>query len=102
MTTKLAITDDHTLVLKGIEAMLAETKEIKVVGAYETAAMTLENIKKDNPDVLLLDINLPDIDGIELCKTLLKQHPNLKILALTNFEEISFVKKMLSHGANGY
>ena len=102
MITKLAITDDHTLVLKGIEAMLADTKEIKVVGRYENAAQTLENIKNDNPDILLLDINLPDMDGIELCKTLHKTLPSLKILALTNFEEISFVKKMLRNGANGY
>ena len=102
MITKLAITDDHSLVLKGIEAMLADTKEIKVVGRYENAAQTLENIKNDNPDVLLLDINLPDMDGIELCKTLHKKLPSLKILALTNFEEISFVKKMLRNGANGY
>lgn len=102
MTTKIAITDDHALVLKGIEAMLADTSAIKVVGTYETATLTLENIKKDNPDVLLLDINLPDMDGIELCKTLHKLYPDLKILALTNFEEISFVKKMLQHGASGY
>ena len=102
MITKLAITDDHALVLKGIEAMLADTTEIKVVGTYENAAQTLENIKQDNPDVLLLDINLPDMDGIELCRIIRKKYPHLKILALTNFEEISFVKKMLSYGASGY
>lgn len=102
MTTKIAITDDHVLVLKGIKAMLNDTPEVLVVGTYETAQQTLKNIGGDAPDILLLDINLPDIDGIELCKTLTKQYPNLKILALTNFEEISFVKKMLSHGASGY
>ncbi len=102
MITKIAITDDHVLVLNGIEAMLKDTPEVTVVGTYETAQQTLEHIQEDGPDVLLLDINLPDIDGIELCKTLLKQHPDLKILALTNFEEISFVKKMLGYGASGY
>lgn len=102
MITKIAITDDHVLVLKGIKAMLKDTMEVEVVGTYETARQTLENIASDNPDILLLDINLPDVDGIELCKTLLKRHHELKILALTNFEEISFVKKMLSYGASGY
>ncbi len=102
MITRLAITDDHPLVLQGIEAMLSDTQEISVVGRYQNAAQTLENIKHDNPDVLLLDINLPDIDGVELCKILHKRHPNIKILALTNFEEISFVKQLLRNGANGY
>lgn len=102
MTTKIAITDDHVLVLNGIKAMLANTSEIDVVGTYDTAQQTLKQIDLDKPDILLLDINLPDIDGIELCKTLHKQYPGLKILALTNFEEISFVKRMLSNGASGY
>ncbi|MFS4447356.1 response regulator [Maribacter sp. 2307UL18-2] len=102
MTTKLAITDDHVLVLNGIEAMLTDTPEIKVVGTYDTAEKTLKQIKTDKPDILLLDINLPDMDGMELCKILHRKHPELKILALTNFEEISFVKRMLHHGARGY
>ncbi|MGB5435933.1 MAG: response regulator transcription factor [Maribacter sp.] len=102
MRTKIAITDDHALVLRGIRAMLSDTPELEVVGTYENAEQTLEHLKKDDPDILLLDINLPDMDGITLCKKLIKEHPNLKILALTNFEEISFVKKMLGHGASGY
>lgn len=102
MITKIAITDDHVLVLKGIKAMLTDTAGIEVVGTYETAQQTLDCIQDDSPDILLLDINLPDVDGIELCKTLIKQQPDLKVLALTNFEQISFVKKMLGNGASGY
>jgi len=101
-TTRLAITDDHKMVLRGIEAMLKNTPEIEVVGTYENAQETLKNISKDAPDVLLLDINLPDINGIDLCKQLLKKHTNLKIIALTNFDDISFTKRMLKNGAHGY
>lgn len=101
-TIKLAITDDHKMVLKGIESMLENTSKIKVVGTYENANETIENIEKDNPDVLLLDINLPDINGIDLCKQLVKKYPNLKIIALTNFDDISFTKRMLKNGAHGY
>jgi DNA-binding NarL/FixJ family response regulator len=101
-TIKLAITDDHKMVLKGIESMLENTSEIKVVGTYENANETIKNIEKDNPDVLLLDINLPDINGIDLCKQLVKKYPNLKIIALTNFDDISFTKRMLKNGAQGY
>ncbi len=102
MSIRLAITDDHEMVLKGIETMLGNTPEINVVGTYKNAAETIENITKDQPDVLLLDINLPDINGIDLCKQLLKKHPELKIIALTNFDETSFVKRILNNGAHGY
>lgn len=99
---KLAITDDHKMVLKGIESMLKSTREIEVVGTYKNAEETLKNLEKDKPDVLLLDINLPDINGIELCKQLVKKYPELKIIALTNFDDISFTKRMLKNGAHGY
>ena len=102
MTTRIAITDDHEMVLKGIETILLDTEEINVVGTYKDANDTLKNIIKDAPDVLLLDINLPDINGIDLCKQLLKNNPDLKIIALTNFDETSFVKRILTNGAQGY
>ena len=99
---KLAITDDHKMVLRGIESMLKGTREIQVVGTYENADETIKHIEKDKPDVLLLDINLPDINGIDLCKQLVKKYPELKIIALTNFDDISFTKRMLKSGAHGY
>ncbi len=102
MITKLAITDDHELVLQGIKSMLENTDEIKVVATYNDAKQTLANLHTDQPDVLLLDINLPDINGIDLSKQLLKKFPGLKIIALTNFEDTSFVKRMLKNGVHGY
>ncbi|WP_456437290.1 response regulator [Psychroserpens sp.] len=102
MITKLAITDDHEMVLQGIASMLENTAQIKVVATYKNAKETLDNLTKDNPDVLLLDINLPDINGIDLSKQLLKKYPDLKIIALTNFEDTSFVKRMLKNGVHGY
>jgi DNA-binding NarL/FixJ family response regulator len=102
MTTKIAITDDHQLVLKGIAAMLENVNEVRIVGTYPDAETTLMGFSKNRPDVLLLDINLPDTNGIDLTKTLLKKYPELKIIALTNFEDISFVKRMLKNGAHGY
>ncbi len=102
MTTKIAITDDHEMVLKGIVSMLEDTPEVDIVGTYSNAEETLKCISKDQPDVLLLDINLPDINGIDLSKMLVKKSPDLKIIALTNFEDISFVKRMLKNGVQGY
>lgn len=102
MTTKIAITDDHPMVLKGIQSMLNNTQEIDIVGTYNNATETLKMIEKHQPDILLLDINLPDINGIDLCKQLKKDNKNLKIIAISNFDEISFVRRMLKNGANGY
>ena len=102
MITKIAITDDHTLVLQGINSMLENTQEIEVVGLYENAKETLENIKVHKPDVLFLDINLPDINGVDLSKQLLVEFPDLKIIALTSFEDVYIVKKMLKNGVHGY
>ena len=84
MMTKIAVTDDHQMVLQGIQTMLSETKEIKIVGLYNSGEETLSGIVKDQPDILLLDINLPDTNGIDLCRELKKKHQNLKIIALTN------------------
>ncbi|TXE10123.1 response regulator transcription factor [Seonamhaeicola algicola] len=102
MVTKIAITDDHEMVLQGILSMLENTPEVTFVGTYKNAYETIEGIPKDQPDVLLLDINLPDINGIDLSKQLLKKYPDLKIIGLTNFEDISFVKRMLKNGVHGY
>lgn len=102
MITKIAITDDHQLVLKGIAAMLDPVKEVQITGAYANAAETELGIAANRPDVLFLDINLPDRNGIDLSKVLLKKYPDLKIIALTNFEDISFVKRMLKNGVHGY
>jgi len=102
MTTNIAITDDHEMVLRGIETMLNNTAEIKVIATYTNAKETIEGLKNDHPDVLLLDINLPDINGIDLSKQLLKTHKDLKVIALTNFDDMSFVKRMFKNGIHGY
>ncbi|OUR93335.1 hypothetical protein A9Q87_05145 [Flavobacteriales bacterium 34_180_T64] len=95
-------TDDHLMVLKGLEAMLNSCKDICFVSCCHNGEETLTKIPIINPDVLLLDINLPDISGIELCKILHKKYPKLHIIALTNFRESSFVKNMIKNGADGY
>jgi len=99
---KIAITDDHPMVLKGIQTMLADTKEVQITGIYNNASETFENIEKDNPDILLLDINLPDMNGIDVCKKLKKNNNLLEVIAISNFDEITFVKRMLNSGASGY
>jgi len=102
MTIKVSITDDHFVVLKGIETLLKEENHIDVISIQETGQATLDLLKQQQPDVLFLDINLPDINGIVLTKTINKLYPKIHIIALTNHEDVSFVKRMLDHGASGY
>ena len=98
---QIAITDDHTIVIEGIKTMLKSNKEIEVLQSFENLKDTFENLISD-VQVLLLDINLPDGNGINACKELLVKHPNLKIIALTNFEDSIFIKQILKNGAMGY
>lgn len=102
MKIKLAITDDHLLVINGLKAMLAPYPHITVVYESNAATALMEALPAAQPDVLLLDIQMPDIDGLELCKQVHKNHPEIKIIALTNFMESHYIKQMLRNGASGY
>lgn len=96
-----AITDDHTIVIEGIKTMLKSNKEIEISQSFTTIHETMESLS-DRIQVLLLDINLPDGNGILACKDLLKKYPKLKVIALTNFEDSSFIRQIMKNGASGY
>ncbi len=100
--TTLAITDDHAMVVEGLKTMLNKVEDIQITDSFHTVNDTLLGLKNKVPDVLLLDINLPDGNGIDLCKSLKETYKNLKIIALSNFEDIAFVKQIIKNGANGY
>lgn len=98
---EIAITDDHTIVIEGIRTMLKLNKEIMISQSFTNITDTFNGLDK-NIKVLLLDINLPDGNGITACKELLQKFPNLRIIALTNFEDVSFIKQIIKNGAMGY
>ena len=99
---RVAILDDHNMVLRGIETMLEDSDNIKIIDTYNRGLQLLENIYKNVPNVLLLDINLPDSNGIDLCKELTKKLPEIAIIALSNYSETGFIKNMLRNDAKGY
>jgi len=99
---KVTATDDHPMVLRGIETMLKNSSDIEVIATYNSCNETYLGIKASKPDILLLDINLPDCNGIEFCKTINKAYPEIFIIALTNFNETAFVKNIIRNGAKGY
>jgi DNA-binding NarL/FixJ family response regulator len=100
--TRILIVDDHPMVIEGIRMMLTQLEDIEVCGHAMNAASCLGYFIKNTADVVLLDINLPDQSGIDVCKTLMKKFPDLKIIALTNFDQISYVQSMKDAGAHGY
>lgn len=98
----IAITDDHAMIIEGLNAMFQQDQHYNITASYTSIEETLQHIYLDNPDILLLDINLKDGNGIVACKEILKLVPKLKIIALTSFEDINLVRLMLRNGAKGY
>ncbi len=98
---KVAITDDHLIVLEGIKNLLKSDKQIQFTQTFSTLKDLYENLNAET-EVLLLDINLPDGNGIDACKKMIEKFPYLKVIALTNFEESTFIKQMIRNGAMGY
>ena len=96
------IVDDHELVIEGFKLLLKPESDITVIGHELSGDAAIKNIHTHNPDVILLDINMPGTNGIDTCKQLLKIQPDLKIVAITMHKESSLIKMMLSNGAKGY
>ncbi|HRN46606.1 MAG: response regulator transcription factor [Chitinophagaceae bacterium] len=96
------ITDDHYMVVEGINALLANDKDIKLIGSASNIASCKSFLKNQQPDVLLLDINLPDGNGIDFCKELRAQYPSMFILGVSTFNQVSYIKEMMNNGASGY
>jgi DNA-binding NarL/FixJ family response regulator len=100
--TKVFIVDDHSVVIEGILSLLQNLPEISVCGYAKTATDCIHFMEKNEVDVILMDINLLDMSGLELCKILKQTHPALKILALSTFNQMSYINKMMTNGASGY
>ena len=100
--TKLFIVDDHYMVIEGIRSLLLKEPDLEWMGHATSAGSCLGFLQQHQPDVILMDINLPDKSGIDLCKEVTEKYPSVYILALSTFNQQSFIQKMLDHGAAGY
>lgn len=96
------IVDDHPMVIEGVKMLLKDSALIEISGVATDAYQALELLKSQPADVILVDINLPDLNGIELCGKLKKQYPDLKVLGLSTFKERSYITRMIAQGASGY
>lgn len=99
---RTVICDDHPLITQGLTSYLAAHNTIEIIGSTSSAKELREIISKMEVDVLLLDIQLPDGNGIDLCVELKQEHPDLQILALSNLDDRNIILRMLNGGASGY
>lgn len=102
MRTSIFIVDDHYLVIEGIRSLLHNEKNMEWMGHAMNAASCLDFLKHHQPDVILMDVNLPDKSGTELCKEVKKLYPALLILGLSTFNQQAVVRNMMENGASGY
>jgi DNA-binding NarL/FixJ family response regulator len=99
---RVAIVDDHKSVAEGFERLINETEVAQVTGKAFSAAGCWDLLAKREADVLLLDVSLPDGNGIELCPQIKARYPELKILMLTSYSELTIIMRVLEDGASGY
>jgi DNA-binding NarL/FixJ family response regulator len=99
---RLAIIDDHAVVLDGLKTMLSAFENLEVVYTTQSGHQLLEHFQSNTPDVVLMDIQMPEINGIDLCKQITKQYPSVKVIAFTSFDDSNYVKQIFRSGAKGY
>jgi DNA-binding NarL/FixJ family response regulator len=101
-TIRVVLADDHPVVLAGVKSLLQDTPDISIVGDATTGAAALNLIAELTPDVAVLDISMPDINGVELARRLAISCPSVKVLALTVHEDRAYLSSLLQSGARGY
>ncbi|MBN8820975.1 MULTISPECIES: response regulator transcription factor [unclassified Spirosoma] len=98
----LLVVEDHPLVSEGLKAIFEREPDINCLGVMATGKDLLSKLQHQHPDVIVLDINLPDSNGLDLCKQVKANHPAIHILALSINNEKGIIKKMIENGASGY
>jgi DNA-binding NarL/FixJ family response regulator len=96
------IVDDHYMVIEGIRSLLQNEKEIEWMGHATNAASCLGFLKMQQPDIVFMDVNLPDLSGTELCRQVKQLYPAVLIIGLSTFNQQPIVRSMMENGASGY
>lgn len=99
---KIVLADDHVVLRSGLKLMLNAQKDMEVIGETGDGEATLELLADLQPDVLLLDISMPGLDGLGVLNRMQAEFPKIKVLVLTMHDDEEYVKKVLSQGAKGY
>ncbi len=98
----ILIIDDHPLVSDGVATMIKDLNYLQVIGTCKSGKEAIDFLQVNNPEIILLDISLPDIDGLELCSQIRKTNKAVKIIGLTSTNEAGIITQFLARGGNGY
>ncbi|MED3354766.1 response regulator [Bacillus thuringiensis] len=102
MKIKVLLVDDHTVVLKGLAFFLSTQEDLDLVGEANNGKEALVKVGETNPDVILMDLYMPEMDGVEATAYIKKEYPNVKVIVLTSFSDQAHVLPALRAGASGY
>ena len=102
MTARIILVDDHPIVLAGLQTLLLGLPDLELVGQAMSAAQALALVREHKPDIAILDMGLPGMNGVALAERILEMAPETRIVMLTHFEEPSYVQKALKAGIRGY
>ena len=102
MTIRVAVVDDHAIVRAGLRMVLEGHPDFDVVGEAGTAAAAIALAREQNPDVILVDINLPDESGLKVAEAITAEHPAMRLLMLSVHDDQEFVRESVRIGAHGY
>jgi two-component system invasion response regulator UvrY len=99
---KVLLTDDHELVRTGIRRLLEDSKQVSILGEADCGEASIQLAQQLQPDIILMDVNMPGIGGVEACRRILQRNPKQKIIVLTVHNEQTFPRRLLEIGARGY
>ena len=102
MTIKIVLADSHQIVRRGLAQLLTGEPDMHVVGEAEDYRTTLKLIQEFSPQVVIMDISMPDLNGVEATRRILSQYPEIKVIGLSMHSDSLFVLNMLNAGASGY
>src|SRR6056297_2273767 len=102
MTTRILIVDDHPMVAEGIQSLLESYDDIDVVGTLGNGQDAVDRVNELKPDVILLDLNMPGLSGLNATEMILEERPDTRIVILSMHDSPEYISTALSHGARGY
>ena len=99
---KVLIADDQELMRQSLQIILGMEQDLEVIGAVENGTEVIRAVRKEKPDVILMDIRMPEMDGVVCTQSIKENYPNIRIIILTTFDDDEYVFNALKYGASGY